>query len=356
MMPQFSCPAFLWLALLVPPLFWWALRGRRAALRHPGAGRLAGLPVGRARLAVWGGAGLRCFGLLLLVLALAGPRWPDLRTRVETDAVAIVMLVDISGSMNELDFNWNGVTITRLEAVKRAFKLFVKGGRAVEEAGDGPDTDTFEGRPTDLIGLVVFSTRPETACPLTLSHSALLRTLNAQRPQTETNVSDAVVTGLHRLQAAGARRKVLLLLSDGEHNIRKRWWQRPRGSGWSPRQAAQVAAALNVPIHVIDAGAGSNVSVAEQGTARDDDPAASRKRAVQMMQDIAHITGGRYFSAADTSSLLGACRAIDALERQPVESFQYRRYHEAYPWLGLAALLCWAVVLGLERTLWRRFP
>jgi len=263
MMPQFSHPAFLWLALLVPPLVWLALRGRRAALRHPGAGRLAGLPVGRARLALWGGAGLRGLGLLLLAVALAGPRWPDLRTRVETDGIAIVMLVDVSASMDEPDFNWNGVQISRLDAVKRAFKLFVKGGRAVEEAADGADTAAFEGRPTDLIGLVVFSTRPETACPLTLSHSALIRALDARRPLDETNVSDAVVMGLHRLQAAGARRKVLLLLSDGEHNVRKRWWQRVRGSGWSPRQAAQVAASLNVPIHVIDAGGGGAVSVAE---------------------------------------------------------------------------------------------
>jgi Ca-activated chloride channel family protein len=355
MMPQPSDPEFLWLALLVPPLLWWSLRRRRAALRHPAAGRLAGLPAGRAPLARWAAFVLTALGLLLPVAALARPRSPDLHTRVETEGVAIVLLVDVSGSMATPDFDWNGgIPITRLEAVKRSFKLFVKGGDAVGEAGAGADTAAFEGRPTDLIGLVAFATRPDTVSPLTLSHSALVRILEALKArrgpgESETNISDAVAVGLHRLQAAGARRKVLVLLTDGEHNVKK------TASGWSPKQAAQVAASLKVPIYTIDAGGGA--SVPEEGVAApDDSPAASRARAVETLRDVAAITGGRNFSARDTASLLTACRAIDGLERKPVESFQYRRHHEAYPWLSLAALGCWAVALGLERTFWRRFP
>ena len=77
--------------------------------------------------------------------------------------------------------------------------------------------------------------------------------LDAEQPrsmtgESETNISDAVALGLARLRAAGARRKVLVLLTDGEHNV-----STPR-SGWSPRQAAQIAASLDVPIYTIDAG------------------------------------------------------------------------------------------------------
>src|SRR5262249_33965451 len=93
----------------------------------------------------------------------------------------------------------------------------------------------------------------------------------------------------------GARRKVLLLLTDGEHNVKK------TASGWSPLQAAQVAASLKVPIYAIDAGGDS---VPEPGVAAaDDSPAASRARAVETLRDMASITGGRDFSAPDPAPL-----------------------------------------------------
>lgn len=357
MMPHFATPAYLLLMLLVPPLLWWWLLRRRSALRHPALGDLRNLPPGRARMARWGPGLLRALALLLLVVALAGPRWPDLHTRIETEGIALMMLVDVSGSMAERDFDWRGTPITRLEAVKKVFHLFVAGGEGAEATGDGTDASNFQGRPTDQIGLVTFATRPETACPLTLSHSALLRVLDAEQPrsipgESETNISDAVAMGLHRLEAAGPRRKVLVLLSDGEHNV-----PQPQ-SGWTPRQAAQVANGLHIPIYSIDAG-GSGVSAKEtpakepEGT---DSPGQKRARAVRTLEEMAHIAQGQYFQARDTKSLLNACKAIDALERSDVRSFQYRRYHEAYAWFALAAFFCFGVGLTLERTIWRRIP
>src|SRR5439155_11825117 len=145
------------------------------------------------------------------------------------------------------------------DAAKLAFRLFVAGG----DAGNGLQ---LTGRPNDLIGLVTFARWPASACPLTLSHSVLLRMLDAEQPrslpgESETNISDAVTLGLHRLDGVKARRKVLVLISDGEHNVPK------PGSEWTPRQAAQVAANLHVPIYTIDAGS-------EPGP--DDDAAAAR--------------------------------------------------------------------------------
>src|SRR5712692_6845171 len=163
-MPEFSQPWLLLLTATVPVLVWRWLRRYRGALRYPGTAVLAELPAGRGRLARWGGAALRAAGLVLLIVALAGPRWPDLHTRIATQGIAIVMVVDVSGSMAEPDFTWGNERITRLEAAKRAFTLFVAGG-------EGLDGEHFEGRPDDLIGLVTFATRPESSCPLTLSHS-----------------------------------------------------------------------------------------------------------------------------------------------------------------------------------------
>jgi Ca-activated chloride channel family protein len=342
-MPDFSQPWLLLLAGLVPLLLWRWLRGFRGALRFPNTAFLMQLPAGRSRIARWGGVGLRAAGLLLLIVALAGPRWPDLRTRVVTEGIAIAMVVDVSGSMAEPDFMWKQERITRLEAVKRAFTLFVTGG-------EGLDGEHLEGRPDDLTALVTFAARPESTCPLTLSHSALLQILAREEPRTlptesQTNIGDAIAWGLERLENAGSRRKVMLLLTDGEHNVPP--------PALKPRQAAQIAAKLGVPIYAIDAGSDSGeTSEGESGGAT----AADRANAVRSLHAVAKMTGGRYFRAHDSRTLLAVCREIDRLERQPIQSFQYRRYYEGYPWFGLAALIMLMGVRVLEMTLWQRVP
>jgi len=355
-MLQLATPAYLLLALGVPPLLWWWWRRPRRALRHSVAGRLAGLPVGRAWLARVAGVVLRGLALLLLVLALAGPRWPDLQTPIKTEGIALMMVVDTSGSMAERDFDWDGEPISRLEAVKRVFRLFVAGSKGQPVPGAG--SEVFEGRPTDLVGLVTFATRPEATCPLTLSHSTLLQMLDAEQPRTvpgesETNLSDAIVLGLHRLHGAGPRRRVLVVLTDGEHN------RAHPSSAWTPRQVAQVAAGVGVPIYTIDAGPPETAperAPLEPVPPGSSSPGAVRVQAEQTLRDLSGLTGGQYFAGRDTGALIGACRSIDRLERQEIQSFQYRRYHEAYPWLGLSALVLFGTALALESTLWRRLP
>jgi hypothetical protein len=44
------------------------------------------------------------------------------------------------------------------------------------------------------------------------------------------------------------------------------------------------------------------------------------------------------------------------MERQPIVSAVYRRYHEYYPWLALFAVGLTALAFGLEQTVWRRIP
>jgi Ca-activated chloride channel family protein len=344
MFPQFANPAFLLLAAIVPLWIWRWLHRRRSGLRYSDTTLLKSLPAGRGRIARWGEAVLRTTGLLLLVIALAGPRWPDLRTRVTTEGIAIQMVVDVSGSMAEPDFAWKDQRITRLEAIKRAFALFVAGG-------DGPDGERLEGRPDDLIGLVTFATRPESPCPLTLSHSVLLRMLEAEQPrslptESQTNIGDAIAWALHRLENAGARRKILVLLSDGEHNVPP--------PAFKPRQAAQLAATLHVPIYAIDAGGDLPGQEAESAGAvkASSDPAQGQRS----LQAVTKISGGRYFRATDGKALLGVCQEIDLLERRNIQSFQYRRYYEGYPWFSLVALMLLASVVFLDLTWWRRIP
>lgn len=336
---RFAHPLFLLLLLAVPPLVWWWLRRRRSALRYPDTGWLGDLPPGRSRRAARWGAGLRGLALVLLVIALAGPRWPDRGSRIPTEGIAIEMVVDTSPSMGERDFDWHGLPLTRLEAAQKAFRLFVAGNKDDDKA-DGP---RFEGRPNDLIGLVTFGDRPEVACPLTLSHAVLLHVLAAARPLpvSETNISDALTLALHRLKAAPPQRKVLVLLSDGEHN-----YLAPR-SEWTPRQAAQIAANLGIPIYAIDTGG-------EPGAAEETN--LVRELGIRTLREVARITGGQYFQARDADALLAVYRDIDQRERAEIESFQYRRYHEGFRWFALAAFVLYLTACVLDRTVWLRVP
>jgi Ca-activated chloride channel homolog len=280
---------------------------------------------------------LRAVGIAALVIALAGPRWPDPGTRLPAEGIAIVMVLDVSGSMAERDFNWHGEQITRFEAARRAFRLFVQGGEA---AGTH-----LPGRGGDQIGLIAFAVHPEDTCPLTLSHDALLELLAAEEPRglpdTGTNIGDALAWGLTKLDPAGDCRKVLVLLSDGEHNVPP--------PALTPRQAGQLAANRGVSVYAIDAGPPAPADATTE-------EAQARATGQRTLQSVASLTGGKTFAAPDEKSLVAAIAEIDRMERRPVESFQYRRYAEGYPWCAVAALACFVTVLGLERTLWRRVP
>ena len=342
-MLQFANPISLLLILAVPFLCWWWLRRRRSALRYPDTGWLADLPAGRRVWATRCGAVMRGTAMALLVIALAGPRWPDRGSRIPTEGIAIQMVVDVSPSMRERDFDWHGLPLSRLDAAQRALGLFVAGNGNAENANE----PRFEGRPNDLIGLVTFSDRPDMTCPLTLSHAVLLQLFadllqeGKTPPISETNISDALVLGLHRLQEARPMRKVVVLLSDGEHN-----YLAPR-SDWTPRQAAQIAANLGIPIYAIDAG-GDAESAEELNPVRE--------QGIRTLRDVARITGGQYFRARDADSLLAVYRDLDQREREEIESFQYRRYHEGFRWFALTAFALYVTACVLDRTVWLRVP
>src|SRR5262249_40066716 len=159
-------------------------------------------------------------------------------------------------------------------------KLFVAGG-------DAPDGTTFEPRPTDQIGLVTFAVLPQTACPLTFNHSVLLRVVDGLEPKAGldagTNVGDALAEGLIRLdRGAGDGRKVLILRSDGEHNVSRRG----RAAPLKPRPAAQLAANLGVKVYTIDAGS-------EPPLGAPPEQVDQRRVGRETLQSVATMTGGR---------------------------------------------------------------
>jgi Ca-activated chloride channel family protein len=335
-MPSFAYPWLLLLLPLAPLVAWWRLRRAQPAVRFSDVRLLDGLPAGRGPLVRRLDAALHGLAALSLVLALAGPRLPR-PTPIKFEGIALMLAVDVSGSMHEIDIDWDGTRVSRLDAATRVFELFVQGG-------PGPGGHVFPGRPQDLMGLVTFASYPDTAAPLTLTHSVLLQLLKLEqtRPPEEgqTNIGDAIAEALVRLEAAEGRRKVIVLLSDGEHN-----YPGPATAPtWMPRTAAQRAADLGVIIHTVDTG---------------DDSSANHEARVdgkETMKQVAQMTGGTYFSARDTQALLDVYQQIDRLERRPIDSFRYRRYRELHLFFGLAAFGLLFAGRLMHSTVGRRLP
>jgi len=261
------------------------------------------------------------------------------RTR---DAVAIKMVVDISGSMEALDLSTQNAfgemqEKTRLDAVKEAFRDFV------------------DRRPDDLIGLVAFGGFATTRSPLTLDHDALKMMLEAvqipsQNPDSDreelmTAIGDGLALAVARLdQATNVISKVIVLLTDGDSNA----------GIVTVEEATQLAKQLGIKVYTI--GVGSNGRAPMRVTDRF---GRSSLQWVQVTMDeralkrISQQTGGHYFGVADRDGLTRALEEIDSLEKTRIDetTYEYRtEYFGAWILAGTALLLAAiALSMSLER-------
>jgi Ca-activated chloride channel family protein len=324
-----------WVLLLlgpfVPLLTWWAVRRAAPAWRYSNLRLVAVGSAPRVRQAKWGGMLLRGLLLTLLVLALAGPRWSEEGGRPPTEGVSIAMTLDISASMGEADFDGS----SRLDAARRVFRQFIAGGEL--EGGD-----PLPGRPADLVALIAFAKTPRVASPLTLDHRLLIALLDEIEPtrvasEATTNPGDGLAQALVVLGQAPTARKVIVLLTDGEANVPE---------GLTPRQAAQLAANLGIPIYLIDVSPETS-DIKEQ---------AGLHAARTVMQEVARMTQGRYFRATEPQALRQAWRDLDALERSLIPTYDATRYHDVTGWFVVPALVVALALALLELTAWRRSP
>ena len=326
-------PWILIFLLFIPLIFWLQHRGRReAAVRYSSLDLLRSLTHTGKRHWRWILPVFRGGALFLLVLALARPQLGKAESQYYGEGIDIVLAVDISSSMLSEDFSLEDGRANRLEVVKSVVKDFVaaRGG--------------------DRIGLVLFSARPYTQCPLTLDHGWLLQNLErAEIGMIEdgTAIGSALATATGRLEHSKADSKIVILLTDGQNNAGK----------ISPVTAADAAAALSTKVYTIGAG---TRGMAPYPTRDLFGNTVYRPIQVDIDEDtlskIAETTGGRYFRATDTASLQSVYETIDELERTTFSAPQYIDYYELYPWCMLFALALVGLETGLNHTLLRKLP
>jgi len=306
-------PILLLLLLLIPLLIW--LRYfmlRKRSMQFSNGAALEGMPKSwRIRLQPILPT-LYTLGFACLVVALARPQRGLDDSRVRTEAVDIILLLDLSESMDTRDFQKFNRRMSRLEASKNVIERFL------------------EKRPNDRIGMVGFATLPYAVAPLTLDHGWLVQRMQGLHTGmldgSRTAIGDGIASAVNRLRESEAKSKVIILLTDGANN---------HGT-LSPENAASAAEALGIKIYTIGAG-GARTGFFMQRQAVDE----------TSLKKIAKTTGAEFYRARGLETLNAVYEKIDELEKTEIEIERFTRFEEkAMNWI-IAGIL----FLGLEQLL-----
>jgi len=322
----FAQPIFFLLLLPVIFMIWWQSRGRKndnPALRLTTLSGIDRTKIGgkaqyRPLLFV-----LRVIGLVALCIALARPQSTNTTENIDTEGIDIVLAMDVSGSMVAEDFKPN-----RIEAAKAVALKFV------------------DQRPTDRIGLVIFSGESFTMCPITIDHNVLKEQIAQVKNGMivdGTSIGMGLATAVDRLRFATGRSKVIILMTDGVNNM----------GLIDPMTALEIAKAYKVRVYTIGIGTRGQAVIPVQT------PMGVQKQMMQvdldepLLRQIAAGTNGKYFRATDNKSLEGIYKDIDKLEKTRVDITSYKHYAELYFPFALIAVLCLFLEMLLRYTVFR---
>jgi Ca-activated chloride channel family protein len=322
--PELHLPLIAWpwlaVALPLPWLLRWWLRpeapGQALNLPQPGLS-LATAVGGRSPRGSWLLLGL---AWLCLVAAAVRPQWLGPPQAQEHSGRAMMLAVDLSGSMAQEDMVLAGQPVSRFSAVKAI-------------AGD------FNSRRSgDELGLILFGSQAYLVTPLTYDLDAVHAQLSGSAvglAGRETAIGDAIGVAVKRLASLPSQARVMVLLTDGVNNT----------GAIQPLDAARAAKAAGVRIYTIGIGA-DRMTVPGFFGSSVVNPSADLD--VGMLTSIANDTGGRFFRATDTSALADAYRSIDALEPMPHQGQPLRPHIELFRW-PLASGLVLVLLASLSR-------
>ena len=344
------------LALLIVPLvllLWNPAARRSAALPLPMVPGGVRVPKTLRQRLLWVPRVLSLIAAAALIVALARPQLGYGRTQTTTDAIAIQIVVDRSGSMGTR-MDLDGVALSRLDVVKRVLRDFLLGN----------DRD-LPGRPSDLVGLVSFARFAETNCPLVRDHTALVQLADALRPAQDqieggTAIGDGLALAAARLRnaeqdlksrkGAGAaddieiKSKIIVLLTDGDNNAGETL----------PEEAAKLAKDWGIRIYAIGIGGGGFTTM-RTPFGEQQIPVASEIDE-NRLRPLAETTGGIYRRAKDADSLRKIYAEIDKLETSTVKSIDFTDFNEVFTYPAAAGIAALALS-SLLSSLWlRRTP
>jgi len=277
-------------ALLLLPMPWllrWLLKARPPAMEQAInappllEAQLSKLQT-RAGLSFDSNRLLLLLGWTLLVLSIAQPRLASGEQIYPASGRALVLAIDLSGSMERTDFELDGERADRLSVVKRVARDFIRK------------------RQGDRIGLVLFGDEAFSASPLSFDLSAIgsaVANAAISMAGRTTAIGEALGLAIVKLRTDPAKEKAVILLSDGTNN----------SGGAEPEDAARLAAQFGIRIHTIGLG-----SEKAPDSANALDPSADLDE--ETLREIARLSGGIYQRARTTAELDHVYVELDKLE------------------------------------------
>jgi Ca-activated chloride channel family protein len=254
---------------------------------------------------------------LCLIIAAASPVWIGEPIALPSSGRDLMLAVDISGSMEREDMILNNQPVNRLSAVKSVLNEFI------------------QRRQGDRLGLVLFADKAYLQSPLTFDISTVKTFLQEAQlgfaGTKATAIGDAIGLTVKRLHQRPGKRHVVILLTDGANT----------GGSVEPLEAAKLAAENDITIYTVGVGADSMVTQGLFGTSfgsRRINPSADLDEA--SLNQIAELTGGRYFRARDPQELSAIYQLLDELEPVEDKPLTFRPSKALFYWpLAIALIL-----------------
>jgi len=320
----FAYPEVFGLFVLIPAMLYWYLNKYD---HKQGALKVSSLAVIR-KSSSWKSTFrhapfvMRLLAVCCIIMAMARPQTRNDEELKNGQGIDIILCLDVSGSMLAQDF-----LPDRLEASKNMAAAFV------------------DMRPTDRIGVVIFSGESFTLVPLT-TDKAVLKTqiFNIDRGLLEdgTAIGDGLGVSVDRLKNVKTKSKVIILLTDGED----------QGGRIDPLAGKELAKAYGIRVYTIGVGTEGYAPVPTADGTRQQKVNIDEK----LLRMIANETGGLYFRARDNESLKNIYQEIDKLEKSRIEVTELKRYTERFFPFALAAAALLFLEIFLRYTLFKKFP
>jgi len=314
-MLEFMYPLWFWAFLLIPAYLVFEYFVKRKRTPRLSYSRVAILKqaAGHSSLMEYLPMILRSLVIILLIIALARPRISNKLEKVTGEGIDIVVAIDISGSMQAIDFQ----PTNRLEAAKKVAADFVSK------------------RVNDKIGFVTFSETAYTQAPLTLDYNILMsltETISIDEGSSGTAIGMGLAMATARLKDSEAETKIIILLTDGQNNAGE----------IDPFTAADLAKRYGIKVYTIGVGQKGLVDFPVQ------DPYTGRTIYRKMQSDvdmetlnrIAQLTGTESAKRAhNTEELQTIFDYIDKQEKTAYVLEHYYQYDEKFYVFLLAAVI-----------------
>jgi len=257
--------------------------------------------------------------LALLVVALARPQKTNEKVEQWTEGIDIMMVVDISRSMEIQDFKPN-----RLEAAKEVAENFISG------------------RFQDRIGIVIFSGEAYSLSPLTTDYDLLntyIEDITFEKIESRgTAIGSALAVATNRMRESESKSKVVILLSDGDNTA----------GNIDPITAAELAHAFDIKIYTIAIGKEGRVPFGTDMFGRT--TYIENTLDETTLRQIADIGEGRFYRASDNKALENVFALIDQYEKAEIKENRYRDTTDFYTVYLKWALLIFMLWLLLKST------